>query len=74
MTLEWIRHHPEAVGSHSKCRNYSVCRTDTDGKRWEVWRLAPGGPWFAQIAKDLPSEEAAQKFAENDPGFERKRA
>ncbi len=74
MSLEWVRIHPEAVGSHTKCRHYSVCRTNDEGTLWEVWKLAPGGPWFALLAKNLPTEQAAQDVAQQDIAGERKRA
>ena len=74
MTLEWRRIHPEAIGSHSRCRRYSVCRTNDDGTLWEVWKIAPGGPWFFCLAKGLPNETAAQEGAEADSVIERKTA
>lgn len=76
MTLEWRKIHPDAVGSHTKCRRYSVCRTTDDGSRWEVWKLVPGGAWFFQLASGLDSEQAAQEVAQQDANgtLERKRA
>lgn len=64
--LEWKRLHPEAVGCRTKCGRYSVNRVTDDGSRWEVWKLAPGGPWFALLAKDLGSEHDAMLAAERD--------
>jgi hypothetical protein len=66
MTLEWQRIHPDAIGSHSKCRRYSVCADNDEKTIWQVWKLAPGGPWFALLAKNLPNEEAAREVAEQD--------
>lgn len=66
MPLEWLRIHPDAIGSHTKCRRYSVCRTNNEGTLWEVWKLAPGGPWFAQLDRNLPTEDAAKERAEKD--------
>jgi hypothetical protein len=66
MTLEWQRIHPGAIGSHSKCRRYSVCRSNDEGTLWEVWKLAPGGPWFSLVAKNLPTEDAAREVAQQD--------
>lgn len=66
MTLEWVKIHPAASGSHSKCMGYTTCRTNDAGTLWEVWKLAPGGPWFALLEKNLPSEDAAKARAEQD--------
>ncbi len=74
MSLEWVRIHPDAVGSHTKCRRYSVCRTNDEGTLWEVWKIAPGGPWFFCLAKSLPTEDAAREVAQADIDGERKRA
>lgn len=64
--LEWQKVHPDAVGSRTKCGRYTTCRTVDDGSSWEVWKLAPGGPWFAQLGQKLPSEDEAKKRAEED--------
>jgi hypothetical protein len=64
--LEWQRIHPDAIGSHTKCQRYSVCPSNDDKTLWEVWKLAPGGPWFALLDKGLPSEDAAKERAEKD--------
>lgn len=66
MSLEWQKTHPDASGSHTKCKRYTICRTTDDGSLWEVWKLAPGAPWFALLEKNLPSEEAAKERAERD--------
>lgn len=66
MQLEWQKHAPDAVGSHTKCRRYTTCRTNNEGTLWEVWKLAPGGPWFALLGKNLPNEDAAKARAEAD--------
>ena len=66
MTLQWTKIHPNASGSHTKCHRYSVCRTNDEGTLWELWKMAPGGPWFALLEKNLPSEDAAQRRAERD--------
>jgi hypothetical protein len=67
--LEWVRLHPDAIGSRSKCGTYSVCplygKSDKP-ESWEAWKLAPGGPWFANLRKDLPSEDAARGICEQD--------
>lgn len=74
MSLEWVRIHPDAIGSHTKCRHYSVCQDVRIGDGWEVWKLAPGGPWFACLAKNLRTEVAAQDVAQSDWDLHGKRA
>jgi hypothetical protein len=74
MSLEWTRIHEDAIGSHSKCRRYSVCPSNDTKSLWEVWKLAPGGPWFALLAKNLPTETAARDVAQNDWDLQGKRA
>jgi hypothetical protein len=72
MSLEWVRLHPLAIGSRSKCGNYSVCPFFRDPRRsdepdsWEAWRLTPGGAWFAPLEMGLPTEEAARERCEQD--------
>ena len=62
--LEWAKIHPDASGSHTKCKRYSIC-VDPNGQ-WETWKMVPGGAWFFQLANALESEEAAKKCAEKD--------
>ena len=64
--LECRRIHPDAIGSHTISRRYSICRAADDGSIWQVWKLAPGGPWFAPLDLHLASEEAAKARAEED--------
>jgi hypothetical protein len=66
MTLEWTKIHPDASGSHTKCKRYTTCRAADDGSIWEVWKLVPGGIWFAPLANNLPSEDEAKDAAERD--------
>jgi hypothetical protein len=67
MSLEWAKNHPDALGYHSTCKRYSVCVTrDANGEHWEAWKLVPGGVWFAPLAINLPSEEAAKARAQQD--------
>jgi hypothetical protein len=66
MSIEWKKIHADASGSHSKCGRFTVCRTNDAGTLWEVWKLAPGGPWFALLEKNLTSEDAAKARAEQD--------
>jgi len=64
VSLQWEKIHPDASGSHTKCKRYSTC-VDPNGL-WELWRLVPGGAWFSQISKNLPSEAEAKLRAEED--------
>lgn len=66
MPLEWIKIHPDASGSHTKCKRYTIC-VDPNGQ-WEAWKLVPGGAWFALLEKNLTSEDAAKARAELDAG------
>jgi hypothetical protein len=64
MPLEW-KPIPGGNGSSiSTCSNYSIGATD-DGL-WQAWKLAPGGAWFAPLARGLTSEAAAQAVAQAD--------
>lgn len=62
--LEWQKIHPDAGGSHTKCKRYSTC-VDPNGE-WEIWKMVPDGSWFFQLAKQLGSEKAAKERAELD--------
>jgi hypothetical protein len=73
MTLQWVRLHALAIGSRSKCGTYSVCpffknprAKGEEPDSWEAWKLAPGGPWFANLARGLKSENAAREICEQD--------
>lgn len=64
MSLEWEKIHPDASGSHTKCKRYTTC-VDPNGE-WEVWKMVPGGAWFFQLARALDSEEVAKERAQQD--------
>jgi hypothetical protein len=65
MTLEWEIVSPSAA--RTKCRRYTVGSSVVDDRElWETWKMAPGGPWFAILAKDLADENAARAAAERD--------
>lgn len=64
MSLEWQKTHPDASGSHTKCKRYTIC-VDPNGA-WEVWKLVPGGIWFAPLGRNLGSEDEAKQCAEED--------
>jgi hypothetical protein len=60
--LEWESVSPTAA--RTKCRRYTVGADDSG--LWQTWKLAPGGPWFAILAKNLPDEAAARAVAQSD--------
>lgn len=63
--LEWES--VSATAACTKCRRYTVGSSVVDGRElWETWKMAPGGPWFAILAKDLANESAARAAAEAD--------
>jgi hypothetical protein len=65
VTLEWHDKRTDERGYRSKCGRYSVSSIgDGPSESWEAWKLAPGGPWFAQIAVGLRTEQAAQDVCE----------
>lgn len=69
MTLEWTQIHPEARGCRTKDGKYSICSIGPRGtpdERWEAWKLAPGGPWFSNLAYGLQSEDEAKRIAQED--------
>jgi hypothetical protein len=69
MSLVWVRLHELSIGSRSRCGRYSVCPCYGKGEEpesWEAWKLAPGGPWFGNLRKGLPSEAAAREICEQD--------
>lgn len=65
MILEWKQHGERSDCFVSTCGKYSVAYDVMIGT-WRVYRLAPGGPRFAQIAQGLANEEAAKAIAEQD--------
>jgi hypothetical protein len=67
VTLEWTDPRTDERGPRSKCGRYAVCSIG-DGKeeRWQAWKLAPGGPWFALLAIDILSETEAREICEQD--------
>lgn len=62
--LEWTKIHPDASGSHTKCKRFTTC-VDPNGL-WELWKMVPGGAWFHQLANSMPSEDEAKRRAEVD--------
>lgn len=63
--LEWES--VSATAARTKCRRYTVGSSLVDGREvWETWKMAPGGPWFAILAKNLTDERAARAAAEAD--------
>lgn len=67
MTLEWTDPRTDERGPRTKCGRYAVCSIgDGAEERWQAWKLAPGGPWFAPLAIDILSESAAREICEQD--------
>ncbi len=67
MKLEWQNKRTDERGYKSTCNRYSVCSIgDGAGERWEVWKLAPMGSWFAPLHVGLLTEQEARAAAEAD--------
>lgn len=68
--LEW--HKPTSTldpAVKTKCGRYSCCKVTVNGKpHYELWKLAPGGGWFARIDKGsgLDNFLQAQVLAQQD--------
>lgn len=63
--LTW--EYPTAVATAvmTTCKRYSCSKVTVGGARsYELWTLAPGGPWFRQLATRLESFEKAKEIAE----------
>lgn len=49
------------------CCRYTVCSITQNGKTtFEVWRVVPGGAWFAPLQMGIESREKAHVIAEAD--------
>jgi hypothetical protein len=44
----------------------SIGPVGTPQERWEAWKLAPGGPWFAPLKLNLTDEATARALCEQD--------
>lgn len=69
MPLEWQDKRTDQRGYLSTCNRYSLC-PDVD-EHWQVWKIAPGGAWFAPLATGLPTEALARELAQADAGKSR---
>jgi hypothetical protein len=63
MTLEWKPFDHVERCAVTSCGRYSV--SEFQG-RWQAWKLAPGGPWFAPLGLHLDDEATAKETAERD--------
>jgi hypothetical protein len=67
MKLEWQDKRTDERGYYSTCKRYSVCSVGSgEDERWQAWKLAPGGAWFAPLETNLLSEQAARASAQAD--------
>lgn len=62
--LEWK---PMQGAERSICCRYSVCSITQNGvETFEVWRVVPGGAWFAPLQMGIESREKAREIANAD--------
>lgn len=67
MTLEWQDKRTDDRGYQSRCNRYRVDSIDKDGREvWQVWKLVPGGNWFAPLTRPDLDEASARAAAEAD--------
>jgi hypothetical protein len=65
MTLEWRQLPTTEICHVTACGRYSV-GFDAQHSVWRSYRLAPGGPWFAQIGTPQSGIGDAQQICEDD--------
>lgn len=65
--LEWEKPVAGATGVKTKCGRYSCSKVTVNGKvNYELWRLVPGGGWFAPLNQRLDNFMQAQVLAQQD--------
>lgn len=67
MPLEWQDKRTDEREIRSTCNRYLVTSIGHGAEeRWQTWKLAPMGPWFAPLKSGLLTEDEARAAAESD--------